>query len=406
MHLDAGRIIVVLLAVASSHAGQGLARDLRADPASGRIRVIYMGDAIGVSNPFPILQGDPLLSCTAVYACTIHQTSEQIKKSVRAYMPRTYSRFLDNDVIILSDANRDAFRSEHFTWFKRGVLDEGMGLVMIGGAESFANPSWPSWQPTDVADVLPCEMVEAVPRVSGGSVKVVDWEDEFIRSLPFNKLGPYGSFSGHNMILPRITARLIAVLVHVGVGESPFLMWWDIGKGRTMAQSADWTPAGGSVFVRWQYYGDYAVNMMLFLAGQNLPDDLETLYAVRRRMRAASEAMLTLQTMMDFVERLGGNTNALLKGLAPIREKRKEAMSLYLKCDLDGAAQGFEEVIRLCDAAMENAIKARDAAAFYLFLVEWASVTGILLLGGSFLWIIMVRRRLYREVATTKLIEA
>ncbi len=382
------------------------ARELRADPVTGKIRVIYIGDAIGIANPLPALQLDPLLTCIPVYACTIHQTTDEIRKSVRTYMPRTYPRFLENDVIILSDANRDAFKTDHFSWMKQGVLEEGQGLVMIGGAESFADPSWPSWEPTEVADVLPCDMIESNPISSGGLVKILDWEDEFIRSLPFERLGPYGTFSGHNMIQPRMRSNYIASLVHVGVGESPFLIWWDIGDGRTMAQSADWTPAGGSTFMRWEYYSDYAVNMVLFLAGYDLPDDLETMYLVRRRMREAAEGMLTLQSMLDFVEKLGGNTYPVMRMAGTIQDQRDAALAEYMVCNLAEAVEAYEDVIRLCEEAIREAIRARDAAAFWIFLIEWAAVTGTLLLTGSVLWLVMVRRALYREVDTTRLIEA
>ena len=396
-------IILMLLLISSLAPVDG--RDLRIDPITGKVRVIYIGDAIGISNPFPILDLDPLLYCIPVYACTIHQTAEQIKKSVRAYMPRTYSRFLNNDVVILSDANKGAFRTEHFKWMKDGVLDEGMGLVMIGGAESFASLSWPSWKPTDVADVLPCEMIPSTSRFSGGMVKIMDWEDEFIRSLPFDRLGAYGSFAGHNTIQPRMRAKLLAVLLHGTAGQSPFLLWWDIGEGRTMAQSADWTPAGGTTFMRWRYYGDYAINMMLFLAGQKLPEDLEMVYLVRRRMRDANEAVNTLYNMIDFIEKLGGSSHTLLKTMATIQDKKKGAMDLYIECRVEDSADAFSEVLELCEDALDQVIQVRDAAAFWIFFTEWCVVTGTSLFAGSFLWIVMIRKRLYREITTTRLIE-
>jgi len=398
------KLAVLLVMGLICQLGEVGARDLKADPLTGRIRVIYIGDAIGVTNPFPVLEADPLLMCTAVYACTIHQTTDEIRKSLRNYMPRTYSRFLNTDVIVLSDANKDAFRTEHFNWFKRGVIEEGMGLVMIGGAESFSDPGWPSWKTTEVADVLPCEMMEAVSQAQGGIVKIVDWEDEFIKSLPFKKLSPYGTFSGHNWIEPRMNAKLLAVLVHIGVGESPFLMWWDIGKGRTMAQSADWTPAGGSVFLRWQYWGDYAINMMLFLAGQKMSEGLEVVYMVRRRMRETNDAIAMLYNMVDLIEEFGGNADNVVRLITDVQEEKAKGMGFYVEAQLDEALQTFAKTVTMCDEAMDAALKARDAAAFWIFFTEWCVVTGTFLLAGSLLWVTMVKRRLYREITTTKLI--
>lgn len=189
-------------------------------------------------------------------------------------MPRTYSKFLGNDVVILSDANRDAFRTEHFNWMKRGVIEEGLGLVMIGGAESFADPSWPSWKPTEVADVLPCEMIPSVPRFSGGMVKILDWEDEFILS----------------------------------------------------------------------------------------------------------------------------------KTIGGVEEQKDRAMDLYVGGSIEESLGAFAEVLELCEEAMDEAIDARNAAAFWILFTEWCVVTGISFFTGFCLWLVMIRRRLYREVKTTRLI--
>ncbi len=379
-------------------------RDARFDPATGRVRLLYIGDAIGVPNPFPILNNEPLLSCNAVYACTAHQPVDVIKKSIRSYMPRTYARFVNNDVVILSDANRDGFRADHFRWMKDGVIEEGLGLVMIGGAESFAQEGgYPSWQPTEVADVLPCDMIPTPPRFSGGWIRVTDWDDEFIKSLPFKTLGSYGVFSGSNNILPRTNARCIADLVHTTLGSAPFLMWWDLGKGRTMAQSADWTPAGGNVFMRWRYYGDYAINMVLFLAGHKLPDDLDLVYLVRRRMRETNDALSSLHSMVDIVEKFGGSATQVTKMIAEIQNVKGSGIGHYVGGELDEALETFGTALKMCDDAMRAALKARDAAAFWIFATEWCAVAGTSMLAASVLWLLMIKRRLYREVALTRL---
>ena len=385
-------------------AGPGQARDLRSDPATGRIRVIYIGDAIGVANPFPILNQEPLLSCTAVYATTIHQHIDTIKRSFRLYMPRTYSRFLSNDVVILSDANKDAFRTENFRWMKDGVVDEGLGLVMVGGAESFAQEGgYPSWKPTEVAEILPCEMVPTAPTFSGGRLKILDWEDEFVSSLPFENIGAYGVFGGSNNILPLSRANLVAELIQGTLGTTPFLMWFDIGEGRTMAQSADWTPAGGNVFMRWDYYGDYAVNMALFLAGMEMPDDLETVYLVRRRLRETTEAIGMIYNMVEIIDKFGGSSATLDSMMAELREEREMGLSFYFQADLDGALGTFASALSKADETMNEAIRVRNAAAFWIFFTEWCVVTGTSMFAGAVLWMLMVRRRLYREVSLTKL---
>ena len=59
--------------------------------------------------------------------------------------------------------------------------------------------------------------------------------------------------------------------------------------------------------------------------------------------------------------------------------------------------------MRMCDETMDEAIKARNAAAFWIFFTEWCVVTGTSLFAGALIWMLMIRRRLYREVAITRM---
>jgi uncharacterized membrane protein len=388
-------LLVFLLLLISVPAATG--RELRADPHTGRVRVIYAGKIVG--SPFPVLSIEPSLSCTAVFACTKTQRADVIKRSLRNYFPRTYSRYLEHDVIILCDASTEAFRTDHFRWMRDGILEGGQGMCMLGGAESFTAGGW---QPTEVADILPCDMMDLELSTSGGYVKVIDHDDEFMKSLPMDRIGASGFFHAANNIQPRSGAHHVAVMTR-SVGTQPFLMWWDTGEGRTMAQSGPWQPAAGNIFMRWEYYGDYAINMMLFLAGRKLPDDIELVYLVRRRMRQVNDDINMLISLIEMVEKFGGSGFELNKLVVEIQAERKEAVDLYIEADLDGGLGAFGSVLASIEVAMEEAIKVRNEAAFWIFFTEWAVVSGTGMLTGVAIWILMVRRRLYREVEITRL---
>ena len=68
---------------------------------------------VGWEGPFPVMDLDPMIFGTAVYTSTILYDMEIIRKSLRAYMPRTYSKLLNHDVIVMADAYKDVFRTEH-----------------------------------------------------------------------------------------------------------------------------------------------------------------------------------------------------------------------------------------------------------------------------------------------------
>jgi len=373
-----------------------MGRELRADPISGQVRVIYMGKIIG--SPFQVLSIEPSLSCTAVFACTKTQHPDMIKRSLRNYFPRTYGRYLDHDVVIFDNAHRDSFRTDHLRWMRDGVIEGGQGMSMVGGAESFLS-GW--WRITEVADVLPCEMMDQELSVSGGNVVVIDHDDEFMRSLPFDRLGHYGFFSSANNIQPRSGANHVADLTGAH-GTMPFLLWWDTGQGRTMAQSGPWHPTGGN-FIKWEYYGDYAINMMLFIAGRKLPDDIELVYLVRRRMRQVSEGLNTLYSLIDIVEEFGGSGYELNLVVTNIQREKEKAVDLYVEASMDDSLEAMGSVLGMIEDAMGEAMRARDAAAFWIFVTEWAVVSGASMLAGVAIWFLMIRRSLYREIDITHL---
>jgi hypothetical protein len=134
----------------------------RRDPETGRIRLIYMGDVILTRNPAYIYKFDPTFGATLTPACRddlLGQGLEisEIYRYMRLYMPKTFEQMADaHDVILLSDACVLNFRPEHLLWMERCVQEVGLGLIMIGGYESFGGYSqYPSWEGTAVAEALP-----------------------------------------------------------------------------------------------------------------------------------------------------------------------------------------------------------------------------------------------------------
>ena len=81
------------------------AREPAVDPGTGRIRVIYLGDAWGGGSPYQHMVLDPKLSVTPVPASAGHGGGmPNISRYIRIYVPRTYNRLVESqDVIILSD---------------------------------------------------------------------------------------------------------------------------------------------------------------------------------------------------------------------------------------------------------------------------------------------------------------
>jgi hypothetical protein len=49
-----------------------------------------------------------------------------------------------------------------------------------------------------------------------------------------------------------------------------------------------------------------------------------------------------------------------------------------------------------------RAMELKDRALFWVYLTEWSAVTGTLLASGFLVYDLLVKRRLYREVDTTR----
>jgi hypothetical protein len=47
-------------------------------------------------------------------------------------------------------------------------------------------------------------------------------------------------------------------------------------------------------------------------------------------------------------------------------------------------------------------VKIRERALLWVYITEWFVVTGTMIICGSVIWALMIRRRLYKEVAVTR----
>lgn len=382
------------------------AREMRCDPLTGKIRVLYLGDGITVRSPFPYLRMEPSFMAIPVTACTSHATYDVINKQMRYYMPRTSDRLKDNfDVIILSDANREVFRPAELSWMSQAVTDSGLGIIMIGGLESYEGRGtvMPTWSTTTVAEVLPVQMQDG--RYCDQSIRMVniDREGEFGKSLPWDTLATKGVFTEGHITVLKQTSHLVAEGETLSYGRIPHLAWGDVGEGRGFSMTTDWTPSGGMIFMTWEYYPDFAINVVMFTAGRKLPDDLDVVYLIRRRARQYWDIRGTLDSMVDIVDSFGGDFAAVTAAAMDCDGARAGADKLYFSGEYTSALEAYDSAIRLVNEKVDEARVLARKALFNVYLIEWAAVTGTFLLSGFMLYTLMIRRKMYAEVRLTRL---
>ena len=382
-----------------------------------KVSVLYTGDPYPGVTPYISMKEDAFISVTPVQGSRQHYagiTWEDIHKSLRIYMPRTYQDYLNRyDVMILSDTNIRIFTDDQHFWLRDGVLDHGMGLLMVGGLETFgAGFGHMPWSGSLVEEVLPVQIPRGgVDWVSGAiKLEVVSegYSNEFIASLPYDPLPEYmRQGTDGNLVYQKEGSNLLArwVITTYQYENPPCYVTWEIGEGRTYAMCHDWTPGGGWVMSRWDYYRDYTVNLMLYLAARELPTDYLTVHQYRELIHTLAIGKSTLFSLIDFVESFGGNARVIDEEITGLESMVADAQDKYLGHDFDSALEGARTSLSRMKDIEELAVKVKNEALFWVYVVEWLSVSGVSLVSGVVVWTLMVRRRMYREVKTTKLLK-
>jgi uncharacterized membrane protein len=378
----------------------------------GKLGVLYIGEPFVFAIPAHYMVAEPLIDLSKVEASLWIGNINDVRRSMRIYMPRSYEDLVEKfDVVVISDANMHTFRQDHIQWIGDSVEDNGMGLFMPGGYESLGGfRDNPSWGPTRVGEVLPTDVFEQgfyLEQPSAVAIDSLDMGDPFIKSLPWDTLvEPYNIFGqggGMNKVLPREGSRTIAQLRRLRDGfMMPLLVLWDIGTGRSMIMSPDWTPAAAGLFIEWDYYGDFVVGLMLHSGQRGIPQDYELLHRIRSRFYEYGERKNLVISMIDFIDKFGANSRPVGVIIARADELRKLSGQDYILYEFEASQVGIEDALARLEEARALAFRLKDSALFWVYLTEWSAISGTSILCGSVLYALMVRRRIYREVGTTR----
>jgi len=366
------------------------------DPATKRVRVIYLGDAWGANSPYQYMKMDPLLMPTPVPASTGHMGGiPNISRYIRIYVPRTYNRLVESyDVIILSDTVRSYYRTYHIQWFADAVEKGGRGLVMVGGREI----QWGDWPGSPVEKVLPVNWVPLETYEQPFRAIPVGPKDEFLSALPWETMLPY---SGMNVATVKQGAR---IYLKADAKDLPLLVFWEYGEGASVAHTPDWTPAwGGANFWGWKYYPDFVSDILYLVAGIHIPDNPDLIHNIREQYYGFQIQWSLVIGMLDFVEEFGANVAPLDRKLSEISDLKRQASQAYIEQDYEQTLSKIKDAREGLREALELAMEIKDRALVWIYVTEAMAVTGTSLLCGVAIWFLMVRRVLYREVSTTRL---
>ncbi len=253
------------------------------------MKVLYAGDSstkigpIHIASPFNLemkgvshhIWGQPLIDALEADGIEVkHLTNE----AAIVEFPRTVEELNEYDALIISDCECEVLSLFPF-WIPgtppprtdrlraiREYTRNGGGLLMIGGWSSFSGRYGTAAYPgTPVEEALPVNCVLGDDRVEvpgGVKIKSADNTHEIFNGIPWNECP---EFLGFNKILPKEGSKVLATIGDDEI-ESPLLVTWEFGSGKSAAFATDCSPHWSQYFQPWEYYAKFWVQVIRWLA--------------------------------------------------------------------------------------------------------------------------------------------
>jgi len=394
----------------------------------GKIRVAFYSRNYAQSGggfASGALINDPMIDLRPVpvigkYALGHGISPDQIRRAARIYFPRTYEKMLENDVTIFQEAPISTegytnFEPRFLLWCKKYVLEGGKALDMYGGDASFGGGieyAYPSWEETPVADILPVEIIPGGNRglrarggrwAEAGTPLMVEFPDDVIglSRLPW-ETAPKPNFDEPlNAVLFRPGCRRVAEAVH-GDDRYPLIAYWEIGKGSSLAYTVVFGSGGTGNILRWKWYPDFVTYLMYYSAGVPMPENVYLPHVIRERLQVYISQKQFAYNYIDFISKMGGNTVKLEREIATLETVRERSGSLYLEGKYEESRDVLESAVQGIGQILTKAQKLEKKVMFWIYMIEWFTVVGTMMIAGVLLNFLMIQRRLYRETPTTR----
>jgi hypothetical protein len=207
----------------------------------------------------------------------------------------------------------------------------------------------------------------------------------------------------HFFALNTVNRRQGATVLARSDPEERLLMtYWEIGEGSVLAFLSTWGLPWGNELVRWEYFVDFSADMVYYSAGIGIPDPV-IVHEIRMLFEDFHLAKSLVSSILEFVEMLGGGPSEVRQTFEALVQRRSEAEDLYIEQDYTSCQQEMSTLVEEMNSLNEAAVRAKDAAFFWIYLTEWSAITGTLMFSGYILYAVMIRRMLYKEVVSSRL---
>jgi hypothetical protein len=374
----------------------------RIDPATNRIRLLMIGEINAEHQAATsYMFADPKVDLTLIPAGDIANPKTS-KRFVRIYMPRNKDKLVDGfDVLELFDFVPYILENQHIVWMRDAVRDHGLGLALTEmgwyGVTDWTGNDAAAWMATVLYDAYPVEMV--LEKQNEDTPFMDIREETPLVDLPGFEQTQMTGVTHHGIEIARAGSTVHTVW---RVGGEDAIVSGEYGEGVSLMIPMGWDNVPRGTEVGWFYYVDFVLNHIYFVAQVKLPDDLEVIHQLRSAFVRYQDEKGITTSLLEFIDKFGANTKAVEEMIMEIEGEKDDAEYLYLTDDYAGSWEIMRDVLDGFKTISEEAVKIRERALLWVYVTEWLAVTGTLIICGTIIWTLMVRRRLYREVATTR----
>ena len=194
------------------------------------------------------------------------------------------------------------------------------------------------------------------------------------------------------------------LLVVQGNHKVPMFLSWRYESGRWLV----WTTADQFDSPFWRltdgkerFQLDIFTGIIWLSCGWKLPDPL-MVHELRSSFTQLDGRIGSSYAMLEFIDSFSANTRKLEEELARVQEMKHVAGALYLNNELSRAFSAISETMAALDKVDCESIVLRHRAMLWVDLVEWLTITSFLAVTGSIIWTLMVRRKFFKRVGSTR----
>ncbi len=341
---------------------------------------------------------------------------EAWRRFIRLYFPKTRKALVEGfEFLVFPDGNIRYFTANQIADMKHAVEKGAGSFVTMGGGMATVTGYTSVWISSSLSDLLPLDLTDRMRQDahSGFSIRVVKADPPVLwMFVPLGIEKVIGSYA-FTLLYPQPGATTWGKLISHGLrlpSDAPgdWLVSWRYGP----AGGLSWVVADDLDSTWWssvhyqsqnEYAGDVFFNILLYSTGRSLPDNIFIIHDLRARYLHYNREKGFLLSLLDFIDRFGANTRSIERQMGEVDQLKGKSYDIYRATDFEEALVLINEAFDGIVSISVDAMKLKEKALIWVYVTEWLVITGTLLLSGSAVYSLMIKKRIYREVAVTRL---